>query len=40
MTTDHYSLRSASSHNGLLRVRTGHLTDDNFITRSRYKNYY
>jgi len=35
--TEHYNLRSASSHNRLLPTRTGHLTDVNFITRLLYK---
>ena len=38
--TEHYNLRSASSHNRLLPTRTGHFTDANFITRSLYKDSY
>ena len=35
IATEHYNLRSASSHNRLLPARTSHLTDANFITRSQ-----
>ena len=37
-TEHHYNLCSASSHNRLLPVRTGHLTDANFITRLEWFN--
>jgi len=39
MTTEHYNLHSASSHNRLLRASKDNLTDGNFITRSLYKNH-
>jgi len=34
--TEHYNLRSASSHNKLLPARTSHLTDANFISLLDY----
>ena len=40
IATEHYNLRSASSHNRLFPARTSHLTDANFITRLLYKDSY
>jgi len=38
--SQHYNLRCTSTHNRQLPVRTGHLTDGNFITRLLYKDCY
>ena len=38
--SQHYNLRSTSTHNRQLPARTGHLTNGNFITRLLYKDCY